>query len=842
LFQPFTCSVTVSNRGPTVAPDVILTDVLPQGGALVSAVLSKGTWLETNGLVICSLGALSPGETVSLNLNVITHEPGPLKNGALVAAGSRELNPLDNFSTLALPVPFLTTLPLTVNDIAYDATGDKIMAAVGPGGGPLSNSVVAIDRASGVVGSPILLPNTPLRLAVSDDGQFLYVGLASTGGVWRVSLASNLLDLFFSLGVEPGGFRYTAGDLKVMSGQPHTVAVSINNAAGNVAVAIFDDGIPRSNRVSHPNSGATYPIAFSTNVSTLYGAFPNTLERISVTASGASIAESLPNLAPGYQYFFQPDAGLLFFDSGREVDPVTRTIITNFPTTDGLVAPDTATGQLLAVTGKGGGPHNWQLTLHGFELSTTRELWSLPLSPVQGYAARLIRLGTNGLAMSTDAGRLFIIQTPQLSEPRVDLSLIQTASPNPTVAGASTTCSLTIRNLGPFSATGVVFSNPLPANVQLSAVTTSQGTVLQTNPAVLCNLGTMTNGAVASITLTYQTLTNGAFVNQGFVTADQSDPYSGDNSSTAQIIANILPSLTISDAIIREGNSPGPSPSMTFNLTLSALSPVPVYIRYQTSDGTAIAGLDYNAKSGLFTFNVGSLTRQLTLFQVGRPNITVQSNRFFYVNLTSITNAILVRTQAMATILDDDYRLVSATNVAVFENDSGWTNLLLNVRLTPPAVTSVSVDYQTIPGTATPGSDYLAKAGTLAFPPGVTNLTVNIPVFGDTLPEMNESITFLLSEPEGGVLATAQVQATILNDDSLPPLVINHYEWQGPNLNLSFDTIAGRSYRIERSDTLTSNSWIIIADQVHGTGQAVVVSDVDAASRVQGFYRLVLLP
>jgi uncharacterized repeat protein (TIGR01451 family) len=840
LFQPFSCSVTVSNRGPALASDVVLTDVLPQGGALVSAALSKGTWLETNGQVVCSIGALTPGETVSLNLSIITHEPGALKNGVVVAAGSRELNPLDNFSTLAMPVPFLATLPLPVNDIAYDGTRDKIMAAVGPGGGPLSNSIVAIDRSSGFVGSPIVLPDTPMRVAVSDDGQFLYAGLARTGGVWRVNLASNSVDLFFSLGVASGGFRYTAGDLKVMPGQAHTIAVSINNAAGNVAVAVFDDGIPRANIVSHPDSGATYPIAFSTNVSILYGAFPNTLERINVTSSGVSLAEQLSNLAPTYQYFFQPDAGLLFFDSGRQVDPVAKTIITNFPTTDGLVAPDTAAGQLLAVTGKGAAPFNWQLTLHGFELSTTRELWSIPLLPAQGYAVRLIRLGTNGLALSTDAGRLFIIQTAQLSQPRVDLSLTQAVSPNPTIAGASTTCSFIIRNLGPFSATSVVFSNPLPANARALTITTSQGTLLQTNPAVLCHLGTMTNAAIASVTITYQLLTNGTFVNTGFVTAAQNDPYPPDNTSAAQIIANIPPSLTIGDATIREGNSG--FPSMTFNLNLSAVSPVPVYVGYETSDGTAIAGADYNAKSGLFTFNPGTLTRQLALSQVVRANTTIQSNRFFYVNLTTITNVFLIRTQATATILDDDYRSVSVTNVAILEKDTGWTNLLLNVRLAPPASTPVSVDYQTLAGTATPGSDYLAKAGTLTFPPGVTNLAVNVSVLGDTLPEINESFTFLLSQPEGVVLATSQVQATILNDDSLPVLAINGYAWQGSYLNLSFDTIAGRSYRLERSDTLRSNSWVVIADQVLGTGQTAVVSDADAASRIQGFYRLVLLP
>src|SRR5204863_4265022 len=129
--------------------------------------------------------------------------------------------------------------------------------------------------------------------------------------------------------------------------------------------------------------------------------------------------------------------------------------------------------------------------------------------------------------------------------------------------------------------------------------------LLQTNPAVLCDLGTMTNAAVAFVTVTCQALTNGTIVNQAFLSSDQNDPYQPDNSSTATIVVNPLPSLTISDVTVREGNSG--APSMTFNLALSAAIPVRVYVGYQTSDGTAVAGVDYNSKSGVISLNPGVL-------------------------------------------------------------------------------------------------------------------------------------------------------------------------------------------------------------------------------------------
>jgi uncharacterized repeat protein (TIGR01451 family) len=839
FFQPFTCSVTVSNRGPSVAPDVILTDELPNGGAIVSASVSQGTWQQTNGQVSCALGSLLPGQTATLTLSLITHEAGTLKNGALVASAVGELNPLDNFSTVSLPSPFLANISLSANDIAFDPVHGKVMAAIGPGGGALSNSIVPVDISSGAVGPPIFMPDVPIRLAVSDDGQFLYAGLANTGGVWRVNLASNQIDLFFSLG-GPAGARYRAGDIEVMPGYPHTIAVSVNDAGGNnVEVAIYDDGIVRSNTVAHRQQGNTYYIAFGTNISTLYCSLPAYLRKLNIDATGATLVSDTPNLAPSAQYDFQCDGGLIFFDSDREVDPVAKTIVTNFPAPQSLVAPDTANGQVYFVVGTGGGPYNWQLTLRSFDLVSTLELWSVPLPPVQGYAARFIRLGTNGLALITDAGHLFLAQNGQLRQPRADLSLTQVAQPTSTTVGAVSTCTFTIRNQGPFTATGVIFSNSVPSNALLLGVSTSQGAVLQTNPSILCSLGTISNGGAATVTITYQALTNGIILNQGFVSLAQDDPYPVDNSSATSIIVSGPPSLAIGDASVSEGNSG--SPSMTFNLSLSAATPIPVYVGYQTADGTAIAGVDYNSKSGVFVLNSGTLGGQLVLSQLVRANTTVESNRFFYLNLTTVTNAVFARTQAVATILEDDFRLISATNVAVLEGNNGWTNLTINLRLAPASTTPVSVDYQTVAGTATAGLDYVPKAGSLIFPPGVTNISLNVPVVGDTLPEINEVFSLVLSQPDGAVLATQQVQGTIVNDDPVPQVAITGYQWSGVNLVLSFPTIAGRYYRIDRSQSLPA-SWTIVADRIPGTGGFVAITDTGAAQRPQGFYRLVLLP
>jgi hypothetical protein len=232
----------------------------------------------------------------------------------------------------------------------------------------------------------------------------------------------------------------------------------------------------------------------------------------------------------------------------------------------------------------------------------------------------------------------------------------------------------------------------------------------------------------------------------------------------------------------------------------------------------------------------------LTLFSIIRGNTLVQSNRFFLLNLSSATNATLARTQAVATIIDDDFRTISVSNVALLEGNVGITNAVFNFSLTPPSATAVTFDYQTFDGSATAGSDYAAHAGTILFAPGVSNLSLSIPVFGDTLPEMDETFSLLLSQPSGAVLGVDTVRGTIINDDPLPPVAFAAISRESQLLHLRFPTISGRYYRVDRIPSLGQGPWSILSNNIPGTGSVVDVVDSAAAQTSQSFYRLVLLP
>jgi len=102
-----TYTLTVNNNGPQDAPDVILTDVLPVGSALVSWSASQGQCVsdDEGEDVICELGKLAERAQAQVILLVQAPETsGVMLNRASVGAAPVDLNPDNDFSSLAVSV------------------------------------------------------------------------------------------------------------------------------------------------------------------------------------------------------------------------------------------------------------------------------------------------------------------------------------------------------------------------------------------------------------------------------------------------------------------------------------------------------------------------------------------------------------------------------------------------------------------------------------------------------------------------------------------------------------------------------------------------------------------
>jgi ELWxxDGT repeat protein len=244
---------------------------------------------------------------------------------------------------------------------------------------------------------------------------------------------------------------------------------------------------------------------------------------------------------------------------------------------------------------------------------------------------------------------------------------------------------------------------------------------------------------------------------------------------------DLAPSLSVGDVTVAEGDAtPG---AAAFGVRLSAATAVTVTVAFATEDGSAQAGSDYVASSGIVTFPPGpARTVVVEVPLVG--DLQEEPDETFVLRLSSPSLAVLADAEAAAFLRDDDVPLLSTLGAAATEGDAGTTNAVFGVALVTkdgaPTTLPKTLGYATEPGSAVSGIDYLPASGTITFPAGSasgTSLPVPVAVVGDTVDETNE--TFVLR-----VVATSAVQPTsaapvglIVDDDGTAtawPVELSH--------------------------------------------------------------------
>lgn len=109
-----------------------------------------------------------------------------------------------------------------------------------------------------------------------------------------------------------------------------------------------------------------------------------------------------------------------------------------------------------------------------------------------------------------------------------------------------------------------------------------------------------------------------------------------------------------------------------------------------------------------------------------------------------------------------------AVNSVASREGNTARNVILTVTLSQPLPYPITVNYATQDGTATAGSDYVAKTGSFVMTANRTSAQISVRVQGDTTPESDEALSVLVSSPSvSSSAATGSV--TLLNDDGAVP-------------------------------------------------------------------------
>lgn len=152
----------------------------------------------------------------------------------------------------------------------------------------------------------------------------------------------------------------------------------------------------------------------------------------------------------------------------------------------------------------------------------------------------------------------------------------------------------------------------------------------------------------------------------------------------------------------------------------------------------------------------------------------------------------------------------------------GTGSASVTISLSAAAASAVTVDWSTVGGTATEGSDFTGTSGTVTFLPGETSKTIAVPIIGDTTFEPNEDFFVTLSSATNAVIADDVGMVTILNDDAQPTVgisnVIQQQEEDGSTILLFTVSLSNASWQPVNVDFGTSD------------GTAVAGTDYDATS------------
>ena len=229
-----------------------------------------------------------------------------------------------------------------------------------------------------------------------------------------------------------------------------------------------------------------------------------------------------------------------------------------------------------------------------------------------------------------------------------------------------------------------------------------------------------------------------------------------------------LPLISVGDVSVMEGDSG--NATAVFTLLLSRPDANQVSVSYATTDGTAQSPMDYLGRSDTVIFAPGSTTAVVAVPVVG--DLDAEPDETFALNLMLPANGVLLDSQGVAAIRNDDLPAISIADVSLYEGNTGARSALFRLSLSGPATQTISAQYSTGGGSATSGGDYTARSGSVTFGAGVMQATVAVPVLGDVAREFDETFNVTLSAPVNATLARTQATATILNDDPVVQMSI----------------------------------------------------------------------
>jgi large repetitive protein len=567
-------TVTVRNDGPSAATGVVLHDALPAGLDHVSHT-GDGTYVPGTGA--WTVGSLANGATATLHITATVTAPAPVTNTASVVTVDQPQSRTDNDEDRATVTPpsadvaltkvvsdarpalgEQTTWTVTVANNGPDAAADVVVTDILPAGLSFvsaSASQGSYDAGTGAwtVGAMAAGATQTLDLLteITALGDRTNTATASAT-TYDPDLGNNTDDAFLTTKLADIGVGKHVDDPTPAVGQVVTFAVTAtNNGPDPARKVVLRDRLPAGVAyVSDDGAGAYDPGTGDWAIGNMAVDDTATLHvDARVIASGTTTntvslhslveEDTNPDNNEAAASLDAPPAADLRL--AKRADPPTvangqDTVFTLTVTNDG---PDATTGVVVAdrlpaglayVSDDGGGTYDpatgdWAVGDLGVGDSARLRITATVTQP--GEIVNAAEVTASGLPDpdstpgNGNPGEDDSAQVVLNADNRADLSLTKTASPTKVEIGGQVTYTLTLRNAGPDTATGVVVRDQLPAGV--SYVRHRGGTYDPDTGA--WTVGTIGVGEARTLKITVRVGKLGTQVNRAEVaTSDAFDP------------------------------------------------------------------------------------------------------------------------------------------------------------------------------------------------------------------------------------------------------------------------------------------------------------------------------
>jgi uncharacterized delta-60 repeat protein len=197
-------------------------------------------------------------------------------------------------------------------------------------------------------------------------------------------------------------------------------------------------------------------------------------------------------------------------------------------------------------------------------------------------------------------------------------------------------------------------------------------------------------------------------------------------------------------------------------------------VNYATTNGTALAGINYTATTGTLSFVGGEILKTISVSLI---NNQLMTDLAFGMSLSSPTaGAQLVAPSNTVIVLQAGAAGLSFTNPAMsVSKDVGIA--IIPVVCSNPGIEPVIVDSNTVPlsvqyftfdGTAVSGQDYTGVSGTLVFTNGMGTNNIRVPISNNSLITGSRTFTVVLTNATapGKITSPSNEVVTIIDNNS----------------------------------------------------------------------------